>query len=1410
MRKFSTKLLNVLFAFLLVVTQLPGLVQASQSTEVVQVSKSINPTSILEGEETEVKLSIQGSNPVNFVKPNDIVLIIDRSGSMNPNQNGGEDKIGHAKSSAKGFIDLIDFNKHRVAIVDFSSDVRAKDFSSNPSDLKGYVDGLQASGSTATASSITKARDLLKNHRPDAQPVIVLMTDGEATIPSPEATARQKALEEASAAKGESIVFYTIALLKKDENPGTSAPNVLLKDMATTALHHHFVLGSVGLAEIYNAIVKEIGLASAYNVTLEDSVSPEFEIVPDSYKDNIPQPVVTGNKLKWKFNELKAETLTFTYKIRHKQGSPVGDLSVGANDIYVGYKDYLGEQHEFLAPHPKVKVSYPAPVITSIQEDNGLIQGGETVVIKGKNFQAASTVTFGTNKVNTVQFVDSSKLSVVAPAGQQGSVDVKVTNVDGQFAVAPYQYKANPVITSITPNKGPLSGGSEVVIKGDFFLAGAQVKFGENLASINSIKPQEIVLTVPSSTNVGTVSVKVINPDHTSAIAAEGYTYILGPTLVSLSPNKGLTLGGETVTLTGERFLEGAKVYFNNEAINATFVSDTALTIVTPKWAKAESVAVKIVNPDGQTSELKNGYAYVLPKPEITSVEPTEGPVSGGTIVKVTGSHFVTGAKVYLNNTLVSATTIINDKEIQFRTPSWSKGESVDIRVVNPDGQDATLKGAFTFILPLSPEISSITPTNGPLAGGTSITIKGANLTAGTKLYVGQKEVVIASLTKDQIVANTPKWDNPSKVNIKIVDSFGRESVLIDAFEYLAPPPPPAPKLESVSPASGPQAGGNVVNIVGKELASGLKLYFNDTEVKTFSYMSKESISIKMPAWPIPGKVSIKIVNPDGQQASLTDAYTYIPLPKPEVTSLTPNKGVLAGGAAVSINGTNFVNGAKVQLGGKELQTTFISATQLKIVTPVWAQAEKVDVTVVNPDGQKGVLAQGYEFETPPPPPAPTVISITPNSGPQSGGNIVSIKGTNFTQGSKVRFGQMEVMATVMNASEISVRVPAWTKGEIVSVSVVNPDNQVGMLADAYTFIAPPPPPGPEVLNTTPNEGETTGGYVISIIGKNFKSDSKVYFNDTLVSATFYSATEFKLRTPKWATNEEVDVKVVNSDGQENVLAKGFKYILPPPPPAPVVNAVTPNEVVLSGGTNITINGENFVNGAKVRLGTMELAATFMSNKQLAVKVPVWSKAEAVDVIVVNPDGQIGLLAGGLKYILPPPPSIDSITPNTGLNSGGTVVIIKGKNFNATTKVYINNVEAPSSYFNPTEVQAKIPASSAVGAVDVKVINSDGQFGAVAGGFTYTAQPPKPGPVINSVTPNNGAKTGGNVISVLGANFVNGSVVYINGVLSASSFYGSGQMVLRVPGSAITGPVDVKVINPDGQEALLPGAYTYN
>ena len=126
--------------------------------------------------------------------------------------------------------------------------------------------------------------------------------------------------------------------------------------------------------------------------------------------------------------------------------------------------------------------------------------------------------------------------------------------------------------------------------------------------------------------------------------------------------------------------------------------------------------------------------------------------------MKVKGIHFLNGVRVYLDDKQVSAVSYISGNEIQFRTPVWTKGETVDLKIINPDNQEVSLVDAFTYLLPEGATLSTISPAEGPLSGGTIVNITGSNFLNGTKLYFNDKEVPVSTLSTTQIVAKTPAW----------------------------------------------------------------------------------------------------------------------------------------------------------------------------------------------------------------------------------------------------------------------------------------------------------------------------------------------------------------------------------------------------------------------------------------------------------------------------------------------------------------------------------------------------------------------------------------------------------------------------------------------------------------------------
>ncbi|GAA0137573.1 hypothetical protein YSY43_44140 [Paenibacillus sp. YSY-4.3] len=1046
---------RLLVSFMAMIVILAGLQlapnSASANTNYLTVKKTASPSTILEGEEVEVKLDITGNPPVNVVLPNDVVLIIDRSGSM------GTQKMEDAKNSAKGFIDLMDFSKHRVGIVDYSDSSKTFDLTTDTAAAKNYISNLRSGGGTATGDAILKAKEMLQNHRDNAQPVIVLLTDGDATIPND--NPYQFALDTANEAKEAGIVFYTIALLEANANPETSGPNILMKEMATTAHHHHFVLGSVGLSDIYAAIVQEIGLASAYDVVVNDVISDKFEIVPGSYDNNIPRPTVDGNKLVWNFLEMKKDTLTFTYKIRHKKDSGVGSLPVNASGSTITYKDYTGASKQAAIPNPLVTVKYPAPVITSVTPGEGKVTGGDTVTITGEFFRDKARVSFAGTYSSKVDYISPTEVKALVPAGYQGTAELKLINTDGQAAVATYVYYDDPIITSVSPNNGALEGNTLVQVRGSAFMRGAKVKFGDTYATNVTFSHSGYVsATTPAGIAPGTVDVTVENPDERTATLPQSFTYNEPPkmTISSISPATGLVTGGETITVNGTLIQPGTKVFFGDiEGTNYKYSSLTYILVNAPANPNAGPVDVRVEGPNGYSVILPLAYTYETPPPPpaptIKSVTPAEGKLAGGDSIYVDGSGFQSGVKVFFDDIEVTQATLVNPSRIRVITPPWAVPGKVSITVTNPDQQTVSLS---------------------------------------------------------------------------------------DAFEYLAPPPPPMPSIKSLTPASGPFDGGNRVYVDGQNFVNGAQVYFNDQAIAT-TFVNATRLSITAPPATVAGYVNVKVVNPDAQSVEKANAYLYDPpivIPAPEITSISPNSGLTTGNYIIDINGQNFQRNATVTIGANQLNLySFMSSSRVRVMVPASSIVGAVDVTITNPDGQNHTVQNGFNYEEP----KLTITKLIPGNGPLAGNTSIYVDGANYDPGLTVTFNGQPISFTYINSTRIRIITPAGTVPGPVPIVLTNPTGTSATID--FVYDAPPEIPAPTITRLTVSSSSIAGGYTMYVDGSGYQNGGIIDFGGTIIIPQFVNSTRFKITVPPAAGPGVISVKVINPDGKES-NTKDFEY----------------------------------------------------------------------------------------------------------------------------------------------------------------------------------------------------------------------------------------------------------------------------
>jgi hypothetical protein len=262
--------------------------------------------------------------------------------------------------------------------------------------------------------------------------------------------------------------------------------------------------------------------------------------------------------------------------------------------------------------------SYSQPVVSSIVPNAGPTAGGTVMVINGANFTNGALVQFGALTVPSV-FVSPIQIQATSPAvGAPAVVDVRVITPNGTSSVSPddtFTYTNGPIIAGVNPGTGPTTGGIPVVITGTNFIAGATVAFGTKLSdAVNVNSATQITALLPASSTPGVIDVKVTTTGGVSPISTlSKFTYnATSPVIATITPNKGPTVGGQTVQIAGTGFLgvvcpTGVK-FGTAVAASCTVNSDTSITVITPPNVPGQTF-LTITSSSG-TSEIALNYTY--------------------------------------------------------------------------------------------------------------------------------------------------------------------------------------------------------------------------------------------------------------------------------------------------------------------------------------------------------------------------------------------------------------------------------------------------------------------------------------------------------------------------------------------------------------------------------------------------------------------------------------------------------------------------------------------------------------------------------------------------------------------------------------------------------------------------------
>lgn len=265
----------------------------------------------------------------------------------------------------------------------------------------------------------------------------------------------------------------------------------------------------------------------------------------------------------------------------------------------------------------------------------------------------------------------------------------------------------------------------------------------------------------------------------------------------------------------------------------------------------------------------------------------------------------------------------------------------------------------------------------------------------------------------------------------------------------------------------------------------------------------------------------------------------------------------------------------------------------------------------------------------------------------------------------------------------------------------------------------------------------------------------------------------------------------------------------------PTITTISPNSGPEAISPYPVINGTNFETGVQVYVnGTIARGAWIGGTTYISFEPPLSAVLGPVPVTVVNPDGGTVTLPNGWSYTtasLMSTPTITSISPNSGPEAISPYPVIKGTDFVSGVKVYVNGTIARGAWIGGTTyISFEPPLSAVLGPVSVTVINPDGGTATLANGWSYTTASLAPAPTITVISPNSGPDTISPYPTMRGTNFETGMKVYVNGIAALGVWQdGTTIAVFQPPLSAVTGPVSVQVVNPDGGTATLANGFDY-
>lgn len=455
--------------------------------------------------------------------------------------------------------------------------------------------------------------------------------------------------------------------------------------------------------------------------------------------------------------------------------------------------DYLFETDQELTFDPGDTVQNCLLTIVN----NNDVEADQTVVLSlavvsgfggGAGPNASTTVTiddddgpgqlsFTTNSISVNESAGQVVLTVQRLNGVTGAVEVDYGTITGT-ATAPADFTATA--GTLTFSAGQASRTITIPIVADAALEGPET-FSVSLsnpqdgATLGS--PAMVTVTIQDNDSIGsfafssatydapenttTVTITVVRTIGTSTQASVNYATSAGPT----NPAEA---GEDYVATSGT-------LNFDEDDTTKTFTvtildnNDSGIDKTVTLTLSSPTNGTTLGSPSTAVLTIEDNETTM---PVVTSISPTQGPTTGGTIVTVLGANFTEATSVSFGTNSTANFVLASDDRIVVVSPAGTTG-TVDVRVTSPAGTSATSDDSEFLYIPV-PVVTNLDPNNGSAAGGTTVVITGNGFTGATRVAFGSTDATSFTVNSDsRISAVSPEGTEGQEVIVRVTNTNG-------------------------------------------------------------------------------------------------------------------------------------------------------------------------------------------------------------------------------------------------------------------------------------------------------------------------------------------------------------------------------------------------------------------------------------------------------------------------------------------------------------------------------------------------------------------------------------------------------------------------------------------------------------